>query len=136
MQLLVLLVVCWVAVATKATQSEEQATRYTLLAESKKQEQQPGELHAAELQPWRRLAYTGYGAAQGSWPIATPSVSPAALLGPGLLLLGVNLGALLYMLLGLLGLAPPSPAAPQRYGGIYRNDRHDLDVGKETDMYF
>lgn len=138
MQLLPVLFAVWccAAVASMSSASEEQ--RYTLLAESKKKDQeldrQPSDV--VEAQPWRRLNYFGQ---HNAWPAAAPGSSLASPMGPGLLLLGVNLGALLYMLLGLLGLAP---APPQRFSGtwqgadIYRNDRQDFKVGKESDMYF
>lgn len=141
MQLLPVLfaVCCCAAVASKSSASEEQ--RYTLLAESKKKDheldRQPSDV--GEAQPWRRLNYVGYGGQHNAWPAAAPGSSLASPMGPGLLLLGVNLGALLYMLLGLLGLAP---APPQRFSGtwqgadMYRNDRQDFKVGKESDMYF
>ncbi|EDV97649.1 uncharacterized protein LOC6557250 [Drosophila grimshawi] len=142
--LFVIFALCWVigAIAGDAqsvVDSKKYVPRYTLLAESKKQDQDSNAAAVAseQLQPWRRLAFTGFGGPQSGWPASGLSASPTALLGPGMLLLGVNLGALLYMLLALLGLAPP-----QRLGGvfnsgdIYRNDRQQLGAGKETDMYF
>ncbi|XP_017101301.2 uncharacterized protein [Drosophila bipectinata] len=128
--------------------------RYTPGAESKRQDLElPAEGEqprppVADKKPWRRVEY-GYDAA---WP--APS-APAAilsilnpLLAPGLLLLGVNLGALLYMLLGLLGLAPHKTAA--RYSSeprpnawpsdeiLYTHPRrqNQHNEGKETAVYF
>ncbi|XP_017028379.1 uncharacterized protein [Drosophila kikkawai] len=105
---------------------------------------------AGDKKPWRRRVDYGYdGVSTAAWS-AAPS-PPAAilsilnpLLAPGLLLLGVNLGALLYMLLGLLGLAPHRSSS--RSGSISQawpthSDeilyRHNLgEGGKETAVYF
>lgn len=146
MQLLLVLfgVCCCAAAASEELETGELKflPRYTLLSEGKKKDQdldkQPGDTHVSEPQPWRRLNYVNYGGGgqHNGWPANSPAASPAAIMGPGLLLLGVNLGALLYMLLGLLGLAPP-----QRFGGtwpgadIYRNDRQDFAFSKKPDMY-
>ncbi|XP_034480867.1 uncharacterized protein LOC117786638 [Drosophila innubila] len=148
MQLLILLALCWMTASLEASSSDAQKAvdqsflpRYTLLAESKKKEQdldrQPNDVAASEQQPWRRFAYAGYGGQQSSWPGSSSAASLAAMLGPGLLLLGVNLGALLYMLLGVLGLAPPQHIGGGGHGGhdIYRSDRQHLGGGKELDMY-
>nr|XP_017005466.2 uncharacterized protein LOC108063048 [Drosophila takahashii] len=93
--------------------------RYTPVAESKRQDldlpaevglEQQQRPPAGDKKPWRRVEYGYDGVSTAAWAAPSP---PAAilsilnpLLAPGLLLLGVNLGALLYMLLGLLGLAP------------------------------
>ncbi|KAH8378706.1 hypothetical protein KR009_000880 [Drosophila setifemur] len=102
--------------------------------------------------PWRRVEYGYDGLTTAAW--TAPSAPTAILsilnplLAPGLLLLGVNLGALLYMLLGLLGLAPHR--SPSRMGGepqpnswntaddlLYTHPRgHNLLEGKETAVYF
>ncbi|KAH8398203.1 hypothetical protein KR215_012168 [Drosophila sulfurigaster] len=135
MQLLVLLSFCCLAAALEATQKPETTflPRYTLLSESKKGELQLDRQPNTEQQPWRRLSYSNYG---NNWPAAAPAASLAALLGPGLLLLGVNLGALLYMLLGLLGLAPTQRLGAWQAAEFYRNDRREqLGAGKEADMY-
>ncbi|KAH8302229.1 hypothetical protein KR044_004259 [Drosophila immigrans] len=133
MQLLVIFAFCCLAAAMEATQKPDPTflPRYTLLAESKKQEHEL-EQKPSEPQPWRRLSYSNYG---NNWPGTAPAASLAALLGPGLLLLGVNLGALLYMLLGVLGLAPPQRLGAWQSAEIYRNDRQQLGAGKESDMY-
>ncbi|KAL7733785.1 hypothetical protein ACLKA6_011508 [Drosophila palustris] len=146
MRLLIVLALCWMTASLEASASDAQKAvdqsfqpRYTLLAESKKKEQdlerQPNDVAAGEQQPWRRLAYASYGSQQGSWPGSSSAASLAALLGPGLLLLGVNLGALLYMLLGVLGLAPPQRMAAWHGQDIYRSNRQNLGGGKELDMY-
>ncbi|KAH8313017.1 hypothetical protein KR067_013409 [Drosophila pandora] len=132
--------------------------RYTPVTESKRQDlelpaegEQPRPA-VAEKKPWRRVEY-GYDAANAAaWP--APS-APAAilsilnpLLAPGLLLLGVNLGALLYMLLGLLGLAPhkstarfssePRPNSWHSDEILYTHPRrqNQHNEGKETAVYF
>ncbi|EDX07258.1 GD11143 [Drosophila simulans] len=93
--------------------------RYTPVAEGKRQDlnlptevgiEQQKRPPAGDKKPWRRVQYGYEGGPTAAWAAPSP---PAAilsilnpLLAPGLLLLGVNLGALLYMLLGLLGMAP------------------------------
>ncbi|KAH8384417.1 hypothetical protein KR200_005575 [Drosophila serrata] len=122
--------------ASEQNQEEQQHQQQRLPATSDKK-------------PWRRRVDFGYdGVSTAAWS-AAPS-PPAAilsilnpLLAPGLLLLGVNLGALLYMLLGLLGLAPHrsssragsiSQAWPTHDEILYR---HNLgEGGKETAVYF
>ncbi|KAH8286495.1 hypothetical protein KR054_010157 [Drosophila jambulina] len=123
------------------------------LEEQQQQQQRP--LVAGDKKPWRRRVDYGYdGVSTAAWSAAAPS-PPAAilsilnpLLAPGLLLLGVNLGALLYMLLGLLGLAPHRSSSRAGQGSISQawppnhNDeilfRHNLlaEGGKETAVYF
>ncbi|KAH8234974.1 hypothetical protein KR032_006908 [Drosophila birchii] len=100
-------------------------------------------LAAGDKKPWRRRVDYGYDGVStaAAWSAAAPS-PPAAilsilnpLLAPGLLLLGVNLGALLYMLLGLLGLAPHRGSS--RAGNEEILYRHNLaEGGKETAVYF
>ncbi|XP_016971651.1 uncharacterized protein LOC108039228 [Drosophila rhopaloa] len=137
--------------------------RYTPVAESKRQDLELPAKGSLELQqrpsagdkkPWRRVEYGYDGVSTASWAAPSP---PAAilsilnpLLAPGLLLLGVNLGALLYMLLGLLGLAPHRSGSSSRVAShpdanpqfwpddqtFYRRDRHNLGEGKETAVYF
>ncbi|XP_017085249.1 uncharacterized protein LOC108117374 [Drosophila eugracilis] len=138
--------------------------RYTPVVESKRQDldlpaeeslDQPKRTsQAGDKKPWRRVEYGYDGIPTAAW---TPPSAPAAilsilnpLLAPGLLLLGVNLGALLYMLLGLLGLAPHRSGSNSRVAShpnanlqswpdeemFYRRDRHNLGEGKETAVYF
>ncbi|XP_017053380.1 uncharacterized protein LOC108096344 [Drosophila ficusphila] len=137
--------------------------RYTPVVEGKRQDldlpaegslDQQQRPPVVDKKPWRRVEYGYDGLPSASW--AAPSAPGAILsilnplLAPGLLLLGVNLGALLYMLLGLLGLAPhrsgptsrvaPHPDAnPHSWPDdhiFYRRNRHNLDEGKETAVYF
>ncbi|XP_043648202.1 uncharacterized protein LOC122616720 [Drosophila teissieri] len=137
--------------------------RYTPVAESKRQDldlpaevgvEQQKRPTAGDKKPWRRVQYGYDGVQTAAWAAPSP---PAAilsilnpLLAPGLLLLGVNLGALLYMLLGLLGLAPHRSGGPSRIASLpetnsqywpddqsfYHRDRHNLGEGKETAVYF
>lgn len=146
MQLYIFLVLCWLTASLGASAGDAQKTvdqsflpRYTLLADSKKTEQdlerQPNDVAVSEQQPWRRFANAGYVSQQGGWPTYSSAGSHAALLGPGLMLLGVNLGALLYMLLGVLGLAPTQRIGAWHGHDIYRSDRQHLGSGKDLDMY-
>ncbi|XP_001972144.3 uncharacterized protein LOC6545587 [Drosophila erecta] len=138
--------------------------RYTPMAEGKRQDldlpaevvsvEQQKRPHAGDKKPWRRVQYGYDGVHTAAWAAPSP---PAAilsilnpLLAPGLLLLGVNLGALLYMLLGLLGLAPYRSGSTSRIAShpeansqlwpddqsFYRRDRHNVGEGKETAVYF
>ncbi|XP_037721074.1 uncharacterized protein LOC119554289 [Drosophila subpulchrella] len=137
--------------------------RYTPVAESKRQDLDlPAEVGldqqqrppAGDKKPWRRVEYGYDGIPTAAWAAPSP---PAAilsilnpLLAPGLLLLGVNLGALLYMLLGLLGLAPHRSGSTSRVAlhpnanpqswpddqSYYHRDRHNPGEGKETAVYF
>lgn len=136
MQLFIFFALCLVAAASDAHKAVDKpfVPRYTLLAESKKKDQDLDQLPSdlVERQPWRRLAYGGFGGQQTGWPGPMQTAS----LGPGLLLLGVNLGALLYMLLGLLGLAPAQRIGTWHAGDMYRNDRQHLGAGKESTLYF
>ncbi|XP_033157849.1 uncharacterized protein LOC117139562 [Drosophila mauritiana] len=135
--------------------------RYTPVAEGKRQDldlpaevgvEQQKRPPAGDKKPWRRVQYGYDGVPTAAWAAPSP---PAAilsilnpLLAPGLLLLGVNLGALLYMLLGLLGLAPYRSGSASRLAShpetnsqfwpndqsfYHRDDRHNLD---ETAVYF
>ncbi|XP_016957680.1 uncharacterized protein LOC108029712 [Drosophila biarmipes] len=133
-------------------------SRYTPVAESKRQDfDLPAEVGlekqprppAGDKKPWRRVEYGYDGVPTAAWAAPSP---PAAilsilnpLLAPGLLLLGVNLGALLYMLLGLLGLAPHRSGTSSRVVNpqawpedltFYHRDRHNPGEGKETAVYF
>ncbi|XP_030372900.1 uncharacterized protein LOC115622916 [Scaptodrosophila lebanonensis] len=119
-------------------------TRYTLLAQSKDYNNREPELSQQNTEiiskPWRRWAY-GYPG--NSQPAVPPNLN---LLGalinlPGLLMIGVNLGALLYLLLGILGLTPPRSWPASHPHDFYRNNRHivdddGVDGGKETSVYF
>ncbi|XP_017842921.1 uncharacterized protein LOC108600075 [Drosophila busckii] len=132
--MLLLPLLCTLCLCTMALESTPDSLqpRYTLLADSKRKDQlqdkDSTELSQNALQPWRRY---------GHQPTAWTASTPGALLSPGLLLLGVNLGALLYMLLGLLGLAPSQRPGAWSAADFYRNDRQEsLSTGKETDMYF
>jgi len=145
MQLLILLALCWISASLEATASDAQKPvdqpfipRYTLLAESKKNDEdvdrEQNDVAVSE-HPWRRLAYSGLGSHYSAWSGSNSAASLAAMMGPGLLLLGVNLGALLYMLLGVLGLAPPQRLGVWHNQDIYRSDRQHLGGGKKFDMY-
>lgn len=143
MQLLILLAVCCaVACASNAHDATDKAysPRYTLLAESKRKDQDMGpastDVAASEQQPWRRLAYAGFGGQPSNWLGSGTGGALAAPIGPGLMLLGLNLGALLCMLLGLLGLGPSYRVGPWHTGDIYRSDRHNLGGDKESTLYF
>lgn len=143
MQLFILLALCCVAACTSDAHDvmdKPYAPLYTLLAESKRKEQDlgatPSDVVASGQQPWRRLAYTGLGSHPTNWLGSTSAASLTAPIGPGLLLMGVNLGALLCMLLGLLGLAPSQRIGAWHTGDIYRNDRQNLGDDKESTLYF
>ncbi|XP_034659124.1 uncharacterized protein LOC117895527 [Drosophila subobscura] len=125
--------------------------RYTLTAESKNKDldlspdgdrQRPpiNEKGHPTQKPWRRGEYVYDGVYTANWPAPSAPNAMLGLLGPllapGLLLMGVNLGALLYMLLGLLGLAPPRSNRHATSDDIYRRDRHNLGDGKESAIYF
>ncbi|XP_022208370.1 uncharacterized protein LOC111064861 [Drosophila obscura] len=125
--------------------------RYTLTAESKNKDldlspdgdrQRPpiNENGNPTQKPWRRGEYAYDSVYTANWPVPSAPNAMMGLLGPllapGLLLMGVNLGALLYMLLGLLGLAPSRSNRHATADDIYRREVHNLADGKEAAIYF
>ncbi|EDW73592.1 uncharacterized protein Dwil_GK19288 [Drosophila willistoni] len=138
--LLWLVLILGLAVASSAPDSdltpmvEKYRPRYTLMAESKNKDSDDKlepEKALGPQQPWRRLSSFGH---NSPWPlnglVALPTATILApLLGPGLLLVGINLGALLYMLLSLLGLSPN-----RNLNDFYRQNLVEGN-GKESDVY-